>query len=205
VSASRPSAGFALTAGILLAGVVMAGCSSAPNQANILLRKENQQLTGQIATLQVRDAGLEAQIRVDQSRPGTTIQSLPEDRLEQLFTAHGLTLGKFTNGDGALRVYAVPIDEQGQPIKAAGAFKVELFDLAEVNTRLGTWDFSIQQARDSWLGSLWFYTYQLTCPWQKTPGHSKLLVHVTFTDALTGRVFTADKDIDVTPPTGQQE
>src|SRR5580658_2802070 len=142
---------------MLLAGVLLSGCSSAPSQANILLRKENQQLTAQIASLQARDAGLEAQIRVDQSQPGATTPSLPEDRLEQLFTAHGLSLGKYTNGDDALRVYAVPIDEQGQPIKAAGTFKVELFDLAEANNRLGTWDFSIQQARDSWLGSLWFY------------------------------------------------
>jgi len=184
----------------VVATAFLAGCSSAPNQANIALRKENQKLSAQIADLQRRNACLEAQIRVVQASSASTVQSLPEDRLEQLFTTHGLSLG-----DDGLRVYAVPVDGQGQPLKAAGTFRVELFDLDQASTRLGTWDFSLEQSRNDWLGSLWFYTYQLPCPWQKMPRHAKLLVHVTFTDALTGRVFTADKDITVKLPIGQPE
>ena len=45
------------------------------------------------------------------------------------------------------------------------------------------------------------YTYVLTCPWQnKIPRHAGLTVRVTFTDALTGRVFTAEKQVKVNPP-----
>jgi hypothetical protein len=189
---------FALAAG--------AGCSSRPNASNIVLRKENQGLTEQVADLQRHNAGLEAQLTAAQA--GKTTPQLPEARLEKLFTVHGLQFGRLTGGyspdpsrpDEMLKVYVVPTDETGQGIKAAGTFKVELFDLAEPDTHLGEWDFSVEQARADWYDQSFIYTlytYVLSCPWQTPPRHDKLTMRVTFTDELTGRVFTVDRDVTV--------
>jgi hypothetical protein len=185
-----------------------AGCASKPSQANILLRKENQQLTGQVTDLKTANAGLTAQIEAIQAQSPATTQELPESRLDLLFTTHGLSFGSLTGGfspdDGAtdqmVKVYIVPTDDDGQPLKAAGAFKIELFDLAEQDTRLGTWNFSTEQARGDWFGHALLYTYEFDCSWQTPPRHADLLLRVTFTDELTGRQFKADRNITVQPP-----
>src|SRR5205814_1655094 len=95
-------------------------------------------------------------------RSGTTIPSLSEDRLQKLFTVHGIRLGKLTGGDrsdpksatdDALKVYVVPFDEAGDALKAAGRFTVEAFDLAKPQSqKIGTWTFDTDQARKSWFG-----------------------------------------------------
>jgi hypothetical protein len=193
---------------VAVAAITLGGCS--PNQANILLRKQNQQLTDQVSQLQRTNAGLSAQLEAIDSRPGATTQELPQSRLDQLFTTHGLSLGRLTGGfssditapDQMVKVYVVPTDDDGEPIKAAGSFKVELFDLAEQNTRLGTWNFTTEQSRADWYGHAFLYTYALDCPWQTPPRHADLLLRVTFTDDLTGRQFIADKQITVRPPPG---
>jgi hypothetical protein len=185
-----------------------AGCSSAPDAANIVLRKQNQQLTDQVAQLQRDNAGLEAQVQAIQSKPGSTIPQLPQSRLDQLFTTCGLQFGSLTGGysdnstgpDQMVKVYVVPTDQQGEPIKAAGSFTVDLLDLAEPNPRLGEWNFSIDQAKADWFGRFFLYTYVLDCPWQIPPRHAKLMLRVQFTDALTGRQFTATRNITVKPP-----
>lgn len=201
------AAGFACVAASL-AALSACGCSSAPNQANILLRKENQQFTSQVSDLQRQNAGLEAQLTAIQSRPGATTQQLPESRLDQLFTAHALEFGKLTGGyspdpsgpDQMVKVYVVPTDDEGQPLKAAGSFTIELFDLAEPDTRLGQWDFPTEKSRQDFYGRMFLYTYEFDCPWQKPPKHEKLHLRVTFTDELTARVFVAEEDINVKPP-----
>jgi hypothetical protein len=100
-----------------------------------------------------------------------------------------------------LKIYVVPIDEQGDALKAAGSFEVELFDLAlGANYRIGKWDFDLNAAKADWYGHALLYTYVLSCPWQTVPVHGKLLARVTFTDALTHRVFTVDKEVLVEPP-----
>jgi hypothetical protein len=193
---------------VAVATLALCGCS--PNQANVQLRKENQQLKDQVVQLQRTNAGLSAEIEVVESRPGATTQELPESRLDQLFTVHGLSFGRLTGGyssdidppDQMVKVYIVPTDDDGQPLKAAGLFKVELFDLAEQNTRLGTWNFSVEQARADWYGYALQYEYVLDCPWQTPPQHAGLLLRVTFTDALTGRQFVSEKQITVRPPNG---
>ena len=181
------------------------GCASRPDQANILLRKQNQDLQAQITDLQTQNAGLKAQL---QAETQNTIPQLPQSRLDELFTTCGLKLGNMTGGytpsdsgpDTMLKVYVVPTDQQGQPLKAAGSFKIELFDLAEPDTRLGTWDFPVDMAKNDWFGQAFLYTYEFDCPWQKPPRHANLTLEVTFTDALTGRVFTTTSNLTVSPP-----
>ena len=99
-----------------------------------------------------------------------------------------------------LKIYVVPIDGTGDEIKAAGSFRVELFDLALGPTnRIGEWDFDLSAAKADWYGPL-LYSYVLDCPWQTVPRHRNLLARVTFTDALTHRIFIVDRQVTVQPP-----
>jgi outer membrane murein-binding lipoprotein Lpp len=191
--------------GLLLAG----GCSGTPSKVNIELRKKNQDLSSQIDELQMRHSADEATIRGLQSH-ATTVPILPEDELDQLFTTAGLRFDRLTGGyhpdpnqpgDTMLKIYVVPIDASGDDIKAAGTFHVELFDPAlGATNRIGQWDFDLQAAKANWYGKALLYEYVLSCPWQIVPTHGKLLVRVTFTDALTHRVFTVDREVLVQVP-----
>jgi hypothetical protein len=199
--------------GVLIAGLIGAGCGGTPNSANIQLRKENQSLRDQIATLQRQHDADVAQINALQS--GHTAPMLPEDRLAQLFTTHGIQLKRLTGGtsleggttyDTGLLVDVVPIDGQGQALKAAGSFDIQAFDLSGPQPQtIGHWTFNIEQARQAWLGMALQYNYVLRCPWQKPPTHSQLTLKVTFTDALTGRQFANQTVANVTPPPSTQQ
>src|SRR4051812_12066002 len=103
-----------------------------PNQANIGLRKKLQQLEEQVTTLQAQRAADQQLIAAYQraNSSASSQPSLPPDRLAQLVTTRALKFGRLTGGrdsdpktpgDEALKVYVVPIDEAGQPIKAAGS------------------------------------------------------------------------------------
>jgi hypothetical protein len=100
-----------------------------------------------------------------------------------------------------LKIYVAPIDEQGDKLKAAGSFHIDLFDLSlKSDNRIGAWDFDLAKTRSLWFGRGLLYTYVLDCPWQTAPVNLKLTARITFTDALTHRVFTVDKDVMVQPP-----
>lgn len=175
------------------------GCGK-PNAANIVVRKENQQLQAKVDDLNRRHQADAATIKSLEASKGT-LPTLPDDRLGQLFTTHGIEFGRLTGVDGqTLKVYVVPKDDQGQDLKAAGTFDVQLFDLAQTdNTLLGKWTFDAEQTRKSWQGSWPLYTYVLEAQSEKAPGGDNLTVRVSFTDALTGRSFTAQKEIKRPP------
>lgn len=185
--------------------VFATGCSS-PNKANIELRKQKQELEAKLQTLERRHDADVASIRAFESR-ATTVPTLPNERLEKLFTTHGLSIGRLTApadldrgkpGDEGLKVYVVPTDDEGQPLKAAGSFVVEAFDLAKgANNRIGHWEFTADEAKKTWLGQLMMYTYVLPVAWQSPPQHPDITLRVTFTDNLTGRTFSAQKVIKV--------
>src|SRR6185436_17134190 len=123
------------------------------------------------------------------------------ERLDRLFTTHGLRIGRLTGGadldlekpgDEALRVYVVPTDQTSDPIKAAGSWTIEAFDLARgSDTRIGKWTYTADQAREHWNSFLNQYGYMFTNPWQTPPAHPELTLRVTFVDELTGREYTA--------------
>jgi len=189
---------------------LLAMACAGPNQANIELRKENQKLQQQIADLQRQHDADAATIR-GLKASATTVPTLPEDQLEQLYTTHGLSFGRITGGyhdpgittgDTELKVYITPIDDEGNDFKAAGSFTIALFDLSlKDNQRIGTWKFDLNQAKACWLGQAFMYGYVLHCPWQTVPTHANLTLRTTFTDALTQRIFTDDRTVTVQPPT----
>lgn len=193
------------------AAVLMAGGCGRPNQANIELRRQVQDLESQIAAMKTQREGDRATIRaLEQQRAEGSVPALPQERLDQLFTTHGIRFGRLTGGvdlgpatpgDEALRVYVVPIDQHSQPLKAAGAFVIEAFDLSRPDeARLGRWEFDVEQSAKNWYGEFMQYTYAFNAPWDRAPSGEQVTVRVTFRDALTGREFTAQSVVRVTPP-----
>jgi len=188
----------------LLAGFAFAqaGCKG-PNAANIELRKQNQELRAKLEDLQRQHDADAAQLRASESRSGSTVPSLPQDRIDQLFTVHGIQLGRLTgvNPEGELKAYVTPTDESGQSIKAAGSFVVDAFDLSKPDQpRIGHWEFPLDQARKNWVGQALLHCYVLPLSWQEArPQNPQLTLRVVFTDALTGRVFETQKVIRVDP------
>jgi hypothetical protein len=190
--------------------LLFAGCSK-PNNVNIALRKQIQDLESQNADLKRQREGDLATIRALQSQQGTTAPSLPQDRLDQLYTTHGLRIGRLTGGaktdpsrtaDDVLKVYAVPLDQKGDLFKAAGSFVIDAYDLSlpPNDNHLGRWDIATEEAAKNWFGNVMMYGYTFTLPWQRPPAGNRVTVRVTFTDALTGRQFTEQKDVEVNPP-----
>ena len=200
------SVGFWVCAAI--ACVVASGCGS-PNVASITVRKQNQDLQDQVAELtRAREADA-ATIRALQEKQGGGLKTLPPDRLDKLFTVHGIKLGRLTGGsdldaktpgDEGLKIYATPTDDDGEPLKAAGTFTVEAFDLAAKTPELGKWEFDLAATRKSWINAALIHQFVLTCPWQQRPRHEEVTIKVTFRDELTGREFHEQRVVKVQPP-----
>src|SRR5688500_6886629 len=170
--------------------MLVGGCSS-PNKANIELRKQNRDLRTQIEQLQRQHEADVATIRSLESREAATAPTLPNEQITKLFTVHGLQSGRLTGADpdnpNALKVYVIPTDGAGEPIKAAGSFVVEAFDLAASgDNRIGRWEFPLEQAGKNWFGKAMLYTYVLPLPLESKPAHPEITLKVTFTDGLTG-------------------
>lgn len=182
------------------------GCG-APNKANIDLRKQNQALRAELETLRRQreaDAASLAAMRRADGGTQPAAAGLAPAQLESLYTVAGLKLGALTGGydadrgkpgDDALRVQAVPTDAEGDPIKSAGAFVIEAFDLSGDGALAGRWTFDVDQARRQWHGAGMLYCYLFTLPLERTPASPQLTLKVTFTDALTGRQFTQQRPI----------
>lgn len=177
--------------------------------ANIQLRKDNQQLRDRIAQLETqsqadrqRIAGLEKQ--------ATTVPVLAQQQLDKLFTAYGLKFGRLTGGvasdskstwDDLIKVYVVPVDADSQPLKAAGQFTVAVFDLTSSGGPLvASRTFDLDQTRAAWFGQAMLYTYVLDVPLPHAPQHGDLTVVATFRDELTGRTISAQQQIVIRLP-----
>lgn len=191
------------------AALLICGCGG-PNKGNIEVRKENQSLREQLETAKrTREADLATIASLRNSAGVATTQSLPTEQLDKLFTTHGLKLGKLTGGarsrsdataDDVLKIYAIPTDDNGDDLKAAGSFVVTVFDLADTAQPLiGKWEFSVDEARKSWTSGALMYSYVLVAPLgSRTPKHDELTIRVAFTDLLTGRTFEAERKAKIT-------
>jgi len=207
----RPSSRLRVFA-VLFVCPFVAGCFG-PLRANINLRKQNEKQREQIAKL-------EAQHQADQQRmlalerQATTVPVLPNSRLAHLFTAQGLAFGRLTGGasskenlgyDDLVKVYVTPTDQDGQSLKAAGSFRVSVFDLSQPEKPLlATREFSVQEAMAAWYGQALLYNYVLEVPLTRFPSQPDVLISVAFTDELTQRTITAERKIVLSlPPTTQ--
>lgn len=192
-----PERGFGVYLCSLSIPFLLIGCIDRTRVANVELRKKVQTLEAQIEQLNRRHDADQASIKALESQRGT-VANLPQDRIDQLVTVHGLKLGRLTGVDEkSVKVYAIPTDQQGQDLKAAGSFVIEAFDPGHSgDAPLQRWEFNLEQSRGAWLGRALVYDYVLDCPWKAPPGAGSVRVKVTFTDALTLRQFSVEKVVE---------
>ena len=103
-------------------------------------------------------------------------------------------------GDDALVVHFMPRDADGETVKLPGDVKIRLTDpgASAGEETVGTWTFTPEQCRDGWTRGLLGGGYQFTLPWQDSPRHSRLAVHVEY-QTPDGRSFTDTKLVKVHP------
>ena len=199
---------------VLLAGApLFSGCCGSPSAANSKLRKENQDLQGQVQGLKTQLAAAQTNVAAWERR-SPNLPTLPPDRLADLFTVHGLKFERLTGGDrlnptdtwdDAIRLFIAPTDQTGDPLKAAGSFNLTAYDLAAPQpNEIGHWTFPLKEAASLWGGSFLSTGYVLTCPLKEPPRHSDITVHVEFTDALTQAQFVAQTIVKLKLPATTQ-
>ncbi len=186
------------------AGCISSDAYSQLERENVALRER---VDAQAADLAARDERIEAlddQVNV--------LQDLGPERLEKLFRpvrvefasrSGGYDLDG-TPGDDGVVVYLRPIDSDGHSVKAAGAIRVQLFDLANPEGRheIALYAFSVDEARKKWYGRLATGHYTIKCPWppDRLPDHRDITVRAEFTDYLTGTVLTCQDHFAVRFP-----
>jgi hypothetical protein len=112
-------------------------------------------------------------------------------------------------GDDGLVLYIQPIDADGHVIKAAGALRVRLLDLAAPADRmeLAPYHFDVPTTRGLWYGRMWTHHWTVRCPWppNRLPEHDEITARIEFTDLLTGRILTTQEAYKVVLPVRKAE
>jgi hypothetical protein len=164
------------------------------------LKEEKAELKNRIEQSKSETEQLKSQVHVLSNLP-------PEVRLEDLYCLQKIRITRYTNlydqdNDGKkeeLLVYIQPIDEQGDIVKATGAVDVELWDLNKEDSyaQLARWNVPPDQLKKLWCATLITINYRLPFDvGDKVTGDEKdLVVKVTFTDYLSGKVFEEQKII----------
>ena len=193
---------------VILVGCLLAiasGCESGgklslSEQMNIL-REENRELASQLEQSGRENKQLRGQIQVLSGLDA-------EVRLENLYDLERIKITRYTNfydkdkdgGKEKLIVYIQPIDQQGDVVKATGAVDVQLWDLNRENGEalLGQWHVGAEELQEMWFATLITINYRLMFDVGEEVGgvNEPLTVKVTFTDYLTGKVFTEQKVIE---------
>jgi outer membrane murein-binding lipoprotein Lpp len=179
---------------------ILAGCGIGSARKNPLevkvreLEMEKAQLAGQLEQSQVQVEQLKAQIKA--------LSALPKGKEGNPYTLNSVKITRYTgfydkDGDGRrekLIVYIQPIDQDGNVFKAAGIVSVQLWDLSRSSGQalLGQWQVEPAELHKLWFDALISTSYRLMFDAPVSPETlaKPLTVQVTFTDYLTGRVFT---------------
>lgn len=195
---------YAVWAGCILA--FAAGCEEtaskkiSPAEQIKKLEHENAQLRTQVEQSRAETVHLKEQLNL--------LSALPEQaRLETLNSLQKVVITRYTNiydkdKDGqkeTLVVYIQPIDEEGDVIKAPGTVDVQLWDLNRKDDQalLGQWHIGPNELEKLWFATFITINYRLTfnITGKVNDTDEDLVVKVTFTDYLNGRVFTEQKII----------
>jgi len=195
---------YAILGGCLL--TFLPGCANAGSRRALLtkkintLRQEKTELTYQIKQAKTENKQLKKQLHeLSGLKPGV--------KLENLYDLQRIKITRYTNlydkdKDGrneTLIVYIQPTDEEGDVVKATGAVDVQLWDLnkEENEALLGQWNVKPNNLKKLWFATIITINYRLTFDIaDKVDSFEEpLTVKVTFTDYLTGKVFTEQKVI----------
>jgi len=192
-----------ITAVVML--IIPAGCQTTESTGSLrdkikILTQEKAQLQQQLEQTQAQTEQLKKQVK--------TLSGLtPELRLENLYDLQNIKVGRYTDlydkdKDGkkeTLIVYLQPIDENGDVVKAAGSVDVQLWDLSRKadDTLLAQWQVGPEELRKLWFATIVTINYRLTfnVADKVSSFDNPLTVKVTFTDYLTGKVFSKQKVI----------
>jgi SMC interacting uncharacterized protein involved in chromosome segregation len=186
---------------VLISLLFIAGCAG-DNYVKLLenknarLEKENRQLQKDIESTQAQNQQLRNQVE-------SLAELSPEVRVNSLYELQSVKLTRYTNfydrdKDGQkekLIVYIQPIDSQGDIIKASGTVEVELWDLnkeTDEGAMLGKWQVSPDELKKMWFATIVTSNYRLVFDIADTVKSfdEPLTVKATFTDYVSGKVFT---------------
>ena len=188
---------------IILAGCLLAlaaGCESGGTSRTAMaseiekLSQEKAELNSQIEQLKSESGQLRKQIKV--------LSGLSEDEIEDLYKLQRIKIGGYTNfydkdKDGKkemLIVYIQPVDQDGDVIKVAGAMQVQLWDLNSPDANealIAEWDVPPNELRKLWYAALKTnYRLSFDIADKIDSLEEPVTVKVSFTDYLTGKVFT---------------
>lgn len=107
-------------------------------------------------------------------------------------------------GDDGIELFVRPIDRDGHVVKCAGTIKVTILDPSSPPNRnvVAEYNFDLATTRKMWYGRLMTHHFTVRCPWPtgQIPIHDELLVHVVFTDLLTGRALTTSRSYKIKLP-----
>jgi hypothetical protein len=196
------------TVTIILAGCLLAaaGCEEGNSGREFLidkintLKQEKADLQNQVEKSQSEIEQLKEQVQVLSDLPG-------EVRLENLYDLQKIKVTRYTSfydkdKDGKkekLIVYIQPIDEQDDIVKATGSVDVQLWNLDKDDgeAMLAEWTIPPDKLKEMWFATLITINYRLTFDVaDKIAGDEEsLIVKVTFTDYLSGKVFKEQKII----------
>ncbi|NNM85879.1 MAG: hypothetical protein HKL96_09030 [Phycisphaerales bacterium] len=206
--AARVRLGFAAAplaiAALGLLGLALTGCAAQQNpqvyRDNIRLENSNAQLRSQVQRQNTQIHDLQKQLAAKTPRMAT----LPPSRLAELFTLDHIAVGsatrlaRFAPGHGmGFRVFVKTRMADGEPLPVGGSVVIQAFDLkaATGHRLLGHWKFGPTRVLASWYGMFGLNQFAFDCPFKALPTHHAITFYVTFTDALTGHIFTAQRAI----------
>jgi hypothetical protein len=121
-------------------------------------------------------------------------KTLTSEQADSLYRVTSIRINDFLTGgldkDGdkshdELNVVIEPKDRDGETVKLAGRFEIELFDmsLSEPERHLGTWTYTIEEARTYWHRGLLGAGFKFQLPWKRLPQNKELLLHARMTTA----------------------
>jgi hypothetical protein len=202
-----------LRMGLIVAPLLLTACGPDYNAIANRLRETTLKQSAEISSLKEELKNRDVTIAAMKSQQGPPLQTLPEERLAQLFTVTRMEIqsssNTWDNGDGkgvsSFRVFIRMYDKSGQLMPASGSMSIEAFELPPAPAqprRLGAWTFTPEEMKKSWYSGFGLDHFAFTCPWEQVnaPTQEAVVFKATFKDLLTGNTLQAQLDKKVTLP-----
>ncbi|HOA74908.1 MAG TPA: hypothetical protein PL151_15180 [Phycisphaerae bacterium] len=195
---------------LVLAGaaLLLAGCDTVRTADFLEVQREAQAAKEQVATLETQLSAEQQTVR-NLQRQLANMRGMDPDVLDQLVTPVKIKLASQSGGydqdgkpgDDGIVLYVQPLDKEGDVIKAAGSFVVNLLNLSDAsNPRvIATYEFDVPTTLDLWYGRFMTNHFTLRCPWPPSgpPDTDEVTARVEFTVLLTGRVLIAQERFEI--------
>ncbi len=189
-----------------MAAIWLSGCATGSARKHPLelkvrdLERQKAELAEQLEQCRIGTEQLKAQVRA--------LSALPKEKRENFYGLQAVKITRLTDfydkdEDGKrekLIVYLQPVDRTGDIIKAAGSVHVQLWNLNKPSDQalLSEWQVPPAELQKLWFDTLVSASYRLTfdAPVTAEAMAQLLTVKVTFSDYLTGEIFTAQQVIE---------